>query len=241
MCRSKLSLASLLIISCLLSGNAFAKHRSNSADSTPGQFDYYLLTLSWAPEFCATHGSSKSSSECDPTHHFGFVVHGLWPENNDGSYPQHCAAAQPVSQDTVRQMLPLMPDRGLIQHEWATHGTCSSLSTQDYFDSIQKAFGNVKIPEEYRSPADMIKDSPTDIEKKFAQANNAPQGAFRISCPNVDFAALEVCLTKDLQYQDCATGLKECRAPRSRFNQYRGESISNGSDYSEHGRLTERW
>ena len=200
----------LLALACSLTGTSLAKSKKKKAAS----FDYYLLTMSWAPQFCATNPKGKSSSECDPKKHYGFVVHGLWPQNNSGSYPHDCGSAQPVSQAIVQQMMPIMPDSGLIQHEWAKHGTCSGLSTQDYFDSIQKAFGNVKIPDEYRSPADMIKDSPTDIEKKFAQANNAPQGAFRISCPNADFAALEVCLTKDLQYQDCATGLKECRAPQ---------------------------
>ena len=217
MCRSKLSLASLLIISCLLSGTAFAKHRSNSADSTPGQFDYYLLTLSWAPEFCATHGSSKSSSECDPTHHFGFVVHGLWPENDDGSYPQHCAAAQPVSQDTVRQMLPLMPDRGLIQHEWATHGTCSGLDTQTYFGDITKAFKQLQVPPEYRNLSQAVSASPSQIEQQFAAANKAPSSSFRVSCSGSEFVAVEVCLTKDLQYRQCGSGVRECRSPQVTF------------------------
>jgi ribonuclease T2 len=203
----------LLAFACSLIATSFAKHRKNNPTSQ-ATFDYYLLTMSWAPEFCATNPKGKSSSECDPKRHLGFVVHGLWPQNNTGAYPQECSTAQPVSQAIVQQMMPIMPDSGLIQHEWAKHGTCSGLSVQDYFDSIQKAFGNVKVPDEYRAPADMIKDSPSDIEKKFAQANNAPHGAFRVSCPNADFAALEVCLTKDLQYQECATGLKECRAPQ---------------------------
>jgi len=201
----------LLAFACSLTATSFAKHKKNDQPS-PANFDYYLLTMSWAPEFCATNPKGKSSSECDPKKHYGFVVHGLWPQNNTGAYPHDCGPAQPVSQAIVQQMMPLMPDSGLIQHEWAKHGTCSGLSAQDYFDSIQKAFGNVKVPEEYRAPASMVTDSPTDIEKKFAEANNAPQGAFHVSCPNADFAALEVCLTKDLQYQECATGLKECRA-----------------------------
>ncbi len=142
----------LLVSAVLYVSHAAAKSHRNSASDTPGQFDYYLLTLSWAPEFCATHGGNTSSSECDPTHHFGFVVHGLWPENEDGSYPQHCAPAQPVSQDTVRQMLPIMPDRGLIQHEWATHGTCSALDAQTYFGDIKKVFGQIQIPAESSQP-----------------------------------------------------------------------------------------
>ena len=124
-------------------GSSFAsKHGSGSssaaADNTPGKFDYYQLTLSWAPEFCATQGSNRTSSECDPKRHYGLVVHGLWPQNDNGSWPHNCTSAQPVSNEIVREMLPIMPARGLIQHEWATHGTCSGLSTQDYFSHVQQ-------------------------------------------------------------------------------------------------------
>lgn len=210
-CRKVYS-ALLIIAISLLPGTARARHRANSADNTPGSFDYYLLTLSWAPEFCATHGSSASSSECDPQRHFGFVVHGLWPENEDGSYPQHCAPAQPVAQATVQQMLPIMPDRGLIQHEWSTHGTCSGQDTQTYFADIQKAFHLVQIPPQYRAPAQMINANPADIEQKFTEANHAPRGAFRVSCSNSEFVAVEACLTKDLQYRQCGSSVRDCRA-----------------------------
>lgn len=201
----------------LLVNSAAAKSHHNSSGNTPGKFDYYLLTLSWAPEFCATHRGNASSSECDPTHHFGFIVHGLWPENEDGSYPQHCASAQPVSQDTVRQMLSIMPDRGLIQHEWSTHGTCSALDAQTYFGDIKKAFTQLQIPSEYRSPAQSVSASPSQIEQKFAAANHAPVAAFRVSCSGAEFVALEVCLTKDLQYRQCGSGVHECRSPQVSF------------------------
>ena len=204
----------LLLGFALLTGHASARQRRTAADNTPGQFDYYLLNLSWAPEFCASHGSSKSSSECDPARHYGFVVHGLWPENDNGSYPEHCAPAQPVGQSIVQQMLPIMPDRGLIQHEWATHGTCSGLGTQAYFTNVQEAFKQVQIPQEYRAPAQAVSASPSEIEQKFAAVNKAPQGAFRVSCSRSDFVALEVCLTKDLQYRQCGSGLRECGAPQ---------------------------
>lgn len=197
----------ILLLSC---SSPAKTHRK--ADDTPGSFDYYLLTLSWAPEFCATHSSNVSSSECDPTHHFGFVVHGLWPQNQDGSYPQHCGSAQPVSQTLVRQMLPLMPDAGLIQHEWSTHGTCSGLDSQTYFGDIKKAFSQLKIPSEYQSLSQQVSASPSQIEQKFAIANSASGSAFRVSCSGSEFVALEVCVTKDLQYRQCGSGVRECRA-----------------------------
>ncbi len=209
-----LAAAALVSAVLLLNCASTAKSHRKPADNTAGSFDYYLLTLSWAPEFCASHSGHASSSECDPTHHFGFVVHGLWPENQDGSYPQHCNAAQPVSQNIVRQMLPIMPDSGLIQHEWSTHGTCSGLDSQTYFGDIQKAFSQLKIPSEYQSLSQPVNASPSEIEQRFASANGTPVSAFRVSCSGAEFVALEACVGKDLQYRQCGSGVRECRAPQ---------------------------
>jgi ribonuclease T2 len=208
--RPKIVIA-LLLVGCLLTSTA-CHGPADSAANTPGSFDYYLLTLSWAPEFCATHAGDALSSECDPQRHFGFVVHGLWPENDNGSHLQNCAPAQPVAQRTVEHMLAIMPARGLIQHEWATHGTCSGLGAQDYFAAIEKAFRQVQIPPEYQAPGQSIQVSPADIEQKFAAANHASAGDFRVTCSNSGLVAVEVCLTKDLQYRQCGSRLRDCRA-----------------------------
>ena len=185
---------------------------STSSSGASSGSGYYLLALSWAPQFCANHASNASSSECDPDRHFGFVVHGLWPQNDDGSYPQNCAPARPVAEQTVRHMLAIMPARGLIQHEWAEHGTCSGLSPQEYFADIEKAFATVQVPSEYRAPAQTISASPSEIEQKFAAANQAPIGAFRVSCSHAELVELSVCLTKDLRYRECGSNVRECRA-----------------------------
>lgn len=186
--------------------------RPKTTAAPTGNFDYYLLVLSWAPEFCASHAGNASASECDPTHHFGYVVHGMWPQNNDGTYPQSCTPARPVSQAIVQQMLPIMPARGLIQHEWATHGTCSGLTVQDYFAGITKAYNALQVPASYRSPQQTMTASPSDIEQKLADANHAPKGAFRVSCTKGELVAIEACVGQDLQYRDCGSSLRDCRA-----------------------------
>ncbi len=211
MFRGPTFIIALLLAGCLLTSTAC---HTPAAGNAPGNFDYYLLTLSWAPEFCATYAGNAPASECDPARHFGFVVHGLWPENDDGSYPLNCTPAQPVAQPTVEHMLAIMPARGLIQHEWATHGTCSGLGAQGYFAAIEKASRQVQVPAEYRAPGQAMQTSPYDIEQKFAAANHAPAGNFRVSCSNSELVAVEVCLTKDLQYRQCSPRLRDCRAPQ---------------------------
>jgi ribonuclease T2 len=202
------STAVVLFVIATLVADVGARERHH-ADNTPGEFDYYLLNLSWAPEFCAAHSGNVSSSECDRAHHFGFVAHGLWPENNSGSYPQNCGSSSPVSQSIVQQMLTIMPDRGLIQHEWSRHGTCTNLTAQDYFNQIGTAFHKVQIPPEYRNPASPVTASPAEIEQKFAQANNAPAGAFRVVCSQSELD-VEACLTKDLQFRQCGQ-VRDCK------------------------------
>ncbi len=197
-----------------ISSEPSASKDSSSSASSSGSSgsDYYLLALSWAPQFCATHAGNASSSECDPERQFGFVVHGLWPQNNDGSYSQNCAPARPVAEQIVRRMLTIMPARGLIQHEWAEHGTCSGLSPQEYFADIERAFSRVQTPQEYHAPAQTITASPSEIEQKFADANHAPAGAFRVSCSRAELVEMKICLTRDLRYRECGSNVRECRA-----------------------------
>ena len=214
------TLYSVLVLTLLLTiaGSAFAKkHSSGSgsskADNTPGHFDYYQFTLSWAPEFCATQSGNRSSSECDPKKHYGLVVHGLWPQNDDGSWPSDCTSASPVSNEIVREMLPIMPARGLIQHEWAKHGTCSGLAVQDYFSRVQQLYKQVKVPQQFQQPKQEIDIDPRKIEQSFTDSNSAPQGAFRVSCKNGALVEIDACFTKDFQYRACGKSSSVCNIP----------------------------
>jgi len=215
--RKLLPFVLLGVSSVVFTGSGFAKHKKNqsstsSSSASTGDFDYYLLTLSWAPQFCATNPNGRGSAECAPSHHMGLVVHGLWPQYNNGKWPQDCATTPPVASATVDHMMPIMPGQSLIQHEWSKHGTCSGLAVKDYFAAIEKLYTGLTVPEEFKQPSDSARTSPQDIEAAFAAANNGPKSAFRVSCPQNDFSAVEICLTKDLQYKACPTTVKECRA-----------------------------
>lgn len=210
-----LSLLLLFAVVMSLAGPGHAKHQksqSSSDSNEPGKFDYYLLTLSWAPQFCATNPNGRGTAECNPDKHMGLVVHGLWPQYNNGKWPQDCASTPPVSSATVNHMLPMMPGKQLIQHEWSKHGTCSGLSVKDYFDEIEKLYTGLTAPDPFKKPADTAQTNPGDIEAAFASANNAPKEAFRVSCPQQDFSAVQICLGKDFQYMACPTTQRDCRA-----------------------------
>ena len=109
-----------------VSGN----HRGRPAtNSEPGTFDFYLLNLSWSPEFCHTHPGNPQCAARP-----GFIVHGLWPQNNDGTYPEHCTGMTKPPNSAA--YLDIMPTIDLILHEWQTHGTCTGLNPEGYFSAI---------------------------------------------------------------------------------------------------------
>ena len=199
----------LLLIVFTLTVLAVPPRRHKSSQQSPGEFDYYVLSLSWAPSFCASH-SVDGSAECKVGSHTTFVLHGLWPQAQSGPPPMECVPARPVAKSIVDSMVRFYPSRGLVQHEWEKHGTCSNLSSAEYFNRVEQAFTAVKVPTQFSS---LNRDQQFDvkqIEQIFASANNAPASSFRISCHAGEMVSVEACLSKDLKYQACSASVREC-------------------------------
>jgi ribonuclease T2 len=172
-------------------------------------FDYYLLSLSWSPEYCSGPGGPRDKLQCGEGRRFGFVVHGLWPQAAGGN-PQNCGPASKVPESIVNAMLPLMPSPGLIQHEWATHGTCSGLEVEPYFQEVQRAFASVTVPDDFKQPQAQVQVKPQEVKAKFAQANSSfPAEAFRLRCTGRYLSEVRVCLTTDLKGRGCEADVRE--------------------------------
>jgi ribonuclease T2 len=170
-----------------------------------GGFDFYLLNLSWSPEFCRTN---SSAAECSL--HPAFILHGLWPENNNGSYPEKCSTA-PGPADPA-QYADIYPDQGLLQHEWLTHGTCSGLGPNAFFSAARAAFHAVKIPASLISLRTPTCLPPNQILAGFVATNpGISQSSLVLSCGNNYLTAVEVCLDKSFHAVACGT-LRSCRA-----------------------------
>jgi len=208
-------LGSILLCALLLSG-VFAQSRrgGSSVRVKPGDFDYYLLALSWAPDFCARPDVNKDPRECGPGRRLGFVVHGLWPQLDDGGHPSQCASARPVAKDIVQRTLALIPGEGLIQHEWRDHGTCSGLSSATYFETVRRAHDALVIPADFVQPSHRVQASPQEIEAKFIAANPRFRNSFRIACSGGELTEVRVCMGKDLTPHACGPHDRECPAPR---------------------------
>lgn len=202
--------AVLLLGVCGMVVSVAAKRRGAK---TSGEFDYYMLSLSWAPNYCAEH-PDDNSAECRVDQHSSFVLHGLWPQSNAGISPVDCGGVSPASSTLVREMANYYPSRGLVQHEWQTHGSCTGLSAGDYFAAVKRALHAIQIPEAYRTLSRDQTLSVSEVEKAFAVANSAPRDAFRISCHEGDLVNVEACLSKNLVLQSCSARARECPANR---------------------------
>ena len=198
-----------VLLFCLLLPALSVCARKHHRAPGGGEFDYYLLALSWAPNYCAEHPSDHSR-ECSG--HAAFVLHGLWPQGDSGAPPMNCTAPGTLPEATVDHMLQFMPSRGLIQHEWAKHGTCSGLSPEDYFRTVERAFTSVHVPEQFRTLSHEAHVGVSDLEQSFSAENHAPPQSFRASCHSGELVGVEVCLDKNLQFRACSSSARECLA-----------------------------
>jgi ribonuclease T2 len=175
-----------------------------TSTSTAG-FDFYLLNLSWSPEFCYSH---PSAPECAA--HAAFVLHGLWPQNNDGTYPENCSNAPGPADPT--QFEDIYADLGLLAHEWRTHGTCSGLSGDAFFSAARTAYRSVAIPGALSSLRSQTSLPPDQILDLFTASNPAiPRSSLALSCGHNYLTAVEVCLDKNLHPITCQS-VRSCRA-----------------------------
>jgi ribonuclease T2 len=133
-----------------------------------GQFDFYVLALSWSPGFCEISGSR--SRQCDQGSGLGFVVHGLWPQMEQG-YPSFCEpGGRFVSSAAIDEAKGLFPDDNLARYQWRKHGTCSGESPSGYFRAAQRARERVRVPDSFKNLGGGAKVLPAEIERAFMNA-----------------------------------------------------------------------
>jgi ribonuclease T2 len=171
----------------------------------PGQFDFYVLALSWSPSFCKdTEERGRQSNEQCRGRPYSFVVHGLWPQYERG-FPRDCQVPAPrLNREIMTSMLDLMPAPRLVYHEWDQHGTCSGLRAQEYFALVRKAREAVKIPDNYVAPKSTLTVTPDEVEDAFVQSNpGLSRAAIAVTCGSTRLSEVRVCMSKDMKFRDC--------------------------------------
>ena len=193
-----------------LTGALFLLLASHGAAGAQGEeIDHYVLALSWSPTFCASPEAEDESLQCGRNRRFAFVVHGLWPQGSRSRPPQYCPTREDwVPQEQIEEMLPIMPSKRLIIHEWRKHGACSRLGMNDYFDVTQALFRKVRIPARYLTPLQPVTIAPEALISDFVKTNRglSPDMMALVCKPRSGGARLEelrVCFSPDGRFTQC--------------------------------------
>jgi ribonuclease T2 len=186
----------------LAAANAPAVSAAETAPPAPPVatevFDYYVMTLSWAPGFCDLGGQETSSPECAAGSSDGFVVHGLWPDNEYRPNPEACLGHEATPADLAFEH-GVYPNDRLAAYEYRKHGTCTGLSAHDYFATVREVKARLNIPAMFKAPQQPLRMAPEDVEKAFMAANpNLRPDNMAVTCAYGELTDVRFCIAKDL-------------------------------------------
>jgi ribonuclease T2 len=207
----------LLVLLMLLASRAWAE------GERAGDFDYYVLALSWTPTWCALDGDDRNSPQCDAGQGYGFTLHGLWPQYEDG-WPSFCpTAARPPSRAETGAMVDIMGSSGLAWHQWRKHGSCTGLSSQDYFRLSRLAYDRVTRPDLLRRLDRPVRLPAQVIEEAFLEENPAlTDEMLTVTCRDGRVQEVRFCLTRDLEPRACAPDVaRDCTLQDALFEPMR--------------------
>lgn len=178
-----------------------------------GDFDYYVLSLSWSSAWCALEGDARQDPQCDAGRGLKFVLHGLWPQFEEG-WPSYCRTAErdPTRSETAA-MADIMGGSGLAFHQWKKHGRCSGLSPAGYFATARRAFDAVTIPAVFGQMSKTLHVPAEVIEGAFLEANpGLRRDQITITCKDGLIQEVRLCLTPDLEPRRCGPDvIRDCR------------------------------
>lgn len=206
-----------------LFASLFIAQTAGAEGERAGDFDYYVMSLSWSPNWCANEGDARGADQCDPRHDYGWILHGLWPQNEAG-YPSYCnSLARNPSRGETNAMTDIMASGGLAWHQWKKHGRCSGLSSRDYFETARRAYGSITRPPVFRKVTKPLKLPAKVIEDAFLKANpNLRADMITITCRNNRIQEARICLTKNLQPRKCGRDvIKDCKLSDALFDPIR--------------------
>ena len=188
-----------------------------------GEFDYYVLSLSWSPNWCAYEGDARDSDQCDARHDHGWIMHGLWPQFHRG-FPSYCRTSERApSRGMTADMADIMGTSGLAWHQWNKHGVCSGLSASAYYALSREAYASVVRPPVFRKLDREVKLPAAVVEEAFLKANPEmePDG-ITITCRDGFIQEARICLSRDLNPVPCGQDVvRDCRAQDARFTPIR--------------------
>lgn len=179
-----------------------------------GDFDYYVMSLSWSPNWCATDGQGRNAAQCRQGSGASFVLHGLWPQYDAGGYPSYCrTGTRDPSRSQSAAMVDIMGSDGAAWYQWKKHGRCSGLSASDYYTTARKAFGAITIPDVLEHLDRDVKLPASVVEDAFIEANpRLNRDEITVTCAQGRIDEVRICLNKDLSPRPCGQDtIRDCK------------------------------
>ena len=177
-----------------------------------GDFDYYVMSLSWSANWCTQTGDARGDPQCDAGRGLTWTLHGLWPQYEAG-YPSYCRTVEndPSRRDTAA-MADIMGGAGLAFYEWKKHGRCSGLSAKDYFAASRRAYQVVTIPPLFTQISTDLTVPASVIEDAFVESNpGLLRDQITVTCDAGMIEEVRICLTKDLIPRSCGADVaRDC-------------------------------
>jgi len=174
-----------------------------------GDFDYYVMALSWSSNWCALEGDARGEDQCLPGRNLGFTLHGLWPQHETG-WPEWCrTTARDPSRRESAAMADIMGGAGLAWYQWKKHGRCSGLAPQDYFDLSRSAFASVAFPEVFTRITKDLTLPARVVEEAFLEVNpQLSRDMVTVTCRAGLIQEVRICLTRDLEPRLCGADIR---------------------------------
>lgn len=178
-----------------------------------GDFDYYVLALSWSANWCALEGDDRDDPQCDVGRGLTWVVHGLWPQYEDG-WPSYCRTVErDPSRGETAAMADVFGGAGSAFYQWKKHGRCAGLSSRDYYGTARAALDSIALPPVFDALRRDVKLPALVVEEAFLEANpGMMRDQITITCTDGMIQEARICLTKDLEPRRCGEDtIRDCR------------------------------
>jgi ribonuclease T2 len=178
-----------------------------------GDFDYYVMALSWSSAWCSLEGDARDDPQCDAGRGLTFVLHGLWPQYEDG-WPSYCRTVErDPTRATTAAMADIMGGSGAAFYQWKKHGRCAGLSPEVYFQTARQAYQSIAIPDVFTQVSRPLTLPASVVEDAFLEANpGLERDQITISCQDGLIEEARICLTPDLVPRRCgADAIRDCR------------------------------
>ncbi|XP_031617443.1 uncharacterized protein LOC116337197 [Contarinia nasturtii] len=138
------------------SSNRLENHRNESHLLSGNEFDILMFMQQWPTGYCI------NNNECiPPPDNETWGIHGIWPNNLDGSHPSFCSDSSSFDIESLKPFMDQLKqswfnlmsgssEEIFWRHEWLKHGTCAvslpELNTEaKYFGQALKWFQKYHI------------------------------------------------------------------------------------------------